>query len=77
MENKNLESRIKNMLLIDKNFKSETLIGVIKSDLFDLLSNYFVLDSCPIEVRLEQTKNGFAFSCDFECEKIKVLNRII
>ena len=76
MENKVLRSRMKNILLMDRNFKSESLVGVIKSDLFDVLSNYFVLDDFPIEVKIDQTPNGFAFSCHVECEKIKCLNRI-
>lgn len=71
-----LENRIKNILLLDRNFKSESMVGVIKSDLYDLLSNYFVLDDCPIDVKIDQTQNGFAFSCYVECEKIKCLNRI-
>jgi len=76
MENAKFESRIKNILLLDRNFKSDSLIGVIKSDLFDVLSNYFILDDYKLDAKIDQTENGFVFSCKLECEKIKCLNHL-
>lgn len=76
MGNDKFEKRLKNILLLDKNFKSESLVGVIKSDLFDMLSNYFVLDDYKLDAKIDQTNSGFIFSCRLECEKIKCLNHI-
>ena len=76
MGNKKCENRMKNILLLDRNFKSEALIWVIKSDLFDVFSNYFVLDDYRLDAKIEQTGGGFVLSCRLECEKIKCLNHI-
>ena len=76
MENKILSDRIKKLLFEDRAVKSDTLIGVLKSDLFDLFSNYFVLDKYHLDANLEQTDGGFVFSCKLDFDKIKSLNHL-
>ena len=76
MGNDKFENRVRNILLLDRNFKSEALIGVIKSDLFDVFSNYFVLDDYRLDAKIEQTGQGFVLSCRLECEKIKCVNHL-
>lgn len=69
-------TRLKNVLRKDKTLKTEGLIGVLKSDLYDLLENYFVLDDCEIAVAIEQKNDQIFFSCNTVCEKIKAINYI-
>ena len=68
--------RLKDVLRNDKKLKTDGLIGVLKSDLFDLLENYFILEDCEIDVKIEQKEDQVTFSCVALCEKIKPLNYI-
>lgn len=51
--------RVKKVLLQDKTGAREDVSGVLKSDLYDLLDDYFEVD--PNSLRAEITVNEFGF----------------
>ena len=69
----NLEERMKNMLISDKHFDSRDLIKVLRTDLYDLLVNYF--DITPQDLVLEMRVDEFGvydFKLNVKSERIKI-----
>ncbi|MBQ7307915.1 MAG: hypothetical protein IJW82_05230 [Clostridia bacterium] len=68
-----LEERIKNMLISDKHFDTRDLIKVLRTDLYDLLVNYF--DITPQDIMLEMKVDEFGiydFRLQVKSERIKI-----
>ncbi|MDR3318267.1 MAG: hypothetical protein LBS99_02405 [Clostridiales bacterium] len=66
-------ARLKNVLSADKTVSvPQRLAGLVKSDLFELLGNYFVLDD--ITVDLSHDKDKYVMQISVFADKIKGIN---
>ena len=56
-QEKNLE-RLQNVLISDKQFSPQKLEKVLKSDMYNLLSNYCTLNPEDLSIKVEVQKDG-------------------
>lgn len=67
--------RIKNILKRDKEDFSPTLLSLIKSDIYELLSNYFELALNDIKISYYVDDDGkYNFKIDMQSNRIKKQN---
>lgn len=70
----NANLRLKEVLNKDKNIRSERIVDVIKSDLLDVLQNYFIFEDENLKISITSDGDKFIFNATCDCEKIKPLN---
>lgn len=56
-QQKNLE-RLQNVLISDKQFSPQKVEKVLKSDIYELLSNYATINPDEVNVKVEIEKDG-------------------
>lgn len=69
-----LESRVKSVLSGDYSKKSSMITDVIKSDVFNVLSNYFELDSDKLVINIEQSGEIYVIKMLAHAKNIKSVN---
>ncbi len=67
--------RIKNILKMDKENISLSLISLLKSDIFSVIDGYFVSSLQDIKMNYYVSEDGkYHLSFEIECSRIKKLN---
>ena len=75
-KNENLE-RLQNVLISDKQFNSKKLESIIKSDIFNMLSNYCVLEPKDLQVEIQLQKNGeYQFYISAKSDRLKIFGSL-
>lgn len=62
MANKNLTDRMNKLLMNDRLACKEGLKDLLKSQAYDLLSDFFEIEDDKIQVRVEPDEDGFLIS---------------
>ena len=70
------EQRLKSVISKDENLKTEKIFKVLKSDLIELLQNYFVFDENNLMLKLDATGESVMVNIFCKAEKVKSLNYI-
>ena len=71
------EERLKKVLIADKHFNPERIKQVIKSDIYNILRDYFELTSDDIFVNLDITKDGqYHLILDATSNRIKIFGAL-
>ena len=75
-QNENLE-RLQNVLISDKQFNPKKLEGIVKSDAYNMLSNYCVLDADDLSVSVEFQKDGnYEFRIVAKSRRLKIFGSL-
>ena len=71
-----LKNRLNNIIEKDKKTNPQYLNGVIKSDFFYLISNYFEVDFDAIDVNIDT--DGKLYSINISCsgERMKIMKNL-
>lgn len=73
---KNVE-RLKSVLISDKQFNSEKLERVLKSDMYSLLSNYCVVEPSDIDIEIDLQKDGkYHFNISATSYRLKIFGSL-
>ncbi len=72
------EVRLKNVLVSDKEENPTKVLGVLKSDILNVLSEYMEISSDDLILNINVNNLGqFVFSCSATIRRLKNLSRII
>lgn len=75
-QQQNLE-RLENVLISDKQFSPKQVEKVLKSDAYNLLSNYGNITPENLNVSIELQKDGtYIFSIKATCERLKIFGSL-
>lgn len=75
-QQKNLE-RLQNVLISDKQFSPQKVEKVLKSDLYDLLSNYATLKPDDVNIKVEVQKDGtYKFLMVAKSDRLKIFGSL-
>ena len=75
-QQKNLE-RLQNVLISDKQFSPQKLESVLKSDVYNLLSNYCTLSPEDLDVKVEVQKDGtYNFFITAKSNRLKIFGSL-
>ena len=71
------EERLKNVLISDKQFSPEKVKKILKSDVFELLSNYCNLAPENLSVNVEIMSDGaYKFCIVATCDRLKIFGSL-
>lgn len=73
---KEAEERLRNVISKDENLKTEKIFRVLKSDLIQVLNDYFVFDENNLMLKLDATGESVMVNIFCKAEKVKSLNYI-
>ncbi len=73
---KEAEERLKSVISKDENLKTEKIFKVLKSDLIEVLSDYFIFDEANLMLKLDATGENVMVNIFCKAEKVKSLNYI-
>ena len=71
---KEAEERLRNVISKDENLKTEKIFRVLKSDLIQVLNDYFVFDENNLMLKLDATGESVMVNIFCKAEKVKSLN---
>lgn len=54
-----IKERVKNVMISDRSRNVEKVIRVLRSDVYDLLKDYFNLQSEDLNIKIEQGEDGY------------------
>ena len=75
-QNENLE-RLQNVLISDKQFNSKKLENIVKSDIYNILSNYCHLEPNNLQVEIQLQKNGeYQFRIFAKSDRLKIFGSL-
>ncbi len=67
------EDRLKNVLLRDRIDAPENIIAVLKSDIYEALSNFFEINPASVNVKIETETTGI-YSLSVSAKAFRVYN---
>ena len=75
-QNENIK-RLQNVLISDKQFSPEKLQKILKSDAYNMLSNYCVLEPDNLNVFVELQKDGkYHLQITASCDRLKIFGSL-
>lgn len=70
-------SRLKKVLISDKNFNPEQLIKVLKSDIFNVFNNYCSIINNDVSVSVKVLDNGeYSFKVECTADRLKIFGSL-
>ena len=69
----NIDERLKNVLISDKHFDTKELINVLKTDLYELIFNYFDISPQDIDLNLTTDDIGsYILKFEVKSDRVKI-----